>query len=153
MRRCKNCAPIFACFRRPLRQFWTAERRRSTAARVLPGAQDQPRVAAAACEYFRAVDGDFSEATFRVFILALQTYDPLTLDELWDLGSFLRFELLESILDEAQNLRRAPEETQPEVFAVRMKSLRTLNHVDWEFLIEPLIVFDALLRQDPAGAY
>ncbi len=120
---------------------------------VLPGSQDQPRIAAAACEYLRAVEGAFSEATFRVFIFALQTCDPLTLDELWDLGSFLRFELLESILDEARNLRRSPEKTSPEVFAVRIKSLRTLNHVDWEFLIEPLIVFDALLRQDPAGAY
>jgi cyclic beta-1,2-glucan synthetase len=120
---------------------------------VSPAPQDKPRVAAAACEYLRAVDGDFSEATFRVFILALQKYDPLTLDELWELGSFLRFELLETILDEARNLRRSPEKAALEVFAVRIKSLRTLNHVDWEFLIEPLIVFDALLRQDPAGAY
>jgi cyclic beta-1,2-glucan synthetase len=120
---------------------------------VLPGSQDQPRIAAAACEYLRAVDGDFSESTFRVFVLALQKFDPLTLDELWDLGSFLRFELLESILNEARNLRRSPEETSPKVFEVRTKSLRTLNHVDWEFLIEPLIVFDGLLRQDPAGAY
>ena len=120
---------------------------------VLPGSQDKPRIAAAACEYLRAVDGNFTEATFRVFILALQAYDPLTLEELWDLGSFLRFELMESILDEARNLRRSPEKASPEVFAVRMKSLRSLNHVDWEFLIEPLISFDALLRRDPAGAY
>jgi len=120
---------------------------------VLANSQDQPRIAAAASRYLRAVDGDFSEATFRVFIHALQTYDPLTLNELWELGSFLRFELLESILEEARHLRRRPEETSPEVFAIRIKSLRNLNHVDWEFLIEPLIVFDALLRQDPAGAY
>ena len=55
---------------------------------VLAGSQDQPRIAAAAFEYLRAVDGDFSEATFRIFILAVQTYDPLTLEELWDLGLF-----------------------------------------------------------------
>ena len=69
------------------------------------------------------------------------------------MGRFLRFALLELVLDEARNLRRAPEETVPEVFDLWLKSLRTLNHVDWEFLIEPLIVFDALLRQDPAGTY
>jgi len=120
---------------------------------VLAGSQDQPRIAAAAFEYLRAVDGDFSEATFRIFILAVQTYDPLTLEELWDLGSFLKFALLESILDDARNLRRAPEITSFDAFNLRLKSLRTLNHVDWEFLIEPLIIFDALLRQDPAGAY
>ncbi len=120
---------------------------------VLAGSQDQPRIAAAAFKYLRAVVGDFSEATFRIFILAVQTYDPLTLEELWDLGSFLKFALLESVLDDARNLRRAPEMTSSDTFDLRLKSLRTLNHVDWEFLIEPLIIFDALLRQDPAGAY
>ena len=35
----------------------------------------------------------------------------------------------------------------------RIKSLRTITNTDWVCLIEPLIVFDAILRQDPAGAY
>ena len=38
-------------------------------------------------------------------------------------------------------------------FSTRLKSLRSIPNADWVSLIEPLIVFDAVLRQDPAGAY
>ncbi len=39
------------------------------------------------------------------------------------------------------------------LISARIKSLRTVANTDWVFLIEPLIVFDATLRQDPAGVY
>jgi hypothetical protein len=39
------------------------------------------------------------------------------------------------------------------VFSVRIRSLRDIGNIDWVFLIEPLITFDALLLQDPADTY
>ena len=51
--------------------------------------------------YIRTVHGEFSEATFTAFIRALQEHDPLTVFELWSLPAFLRFRLLEAIIDEA----------------------------------------------------
>ena len=39
------------------------------------------------------------------------------------------------------------------LISIHLKSLRTVTHTDWAFLMEPLILFDAALRQDPAQAY
>jgi hypothetical protein len=57
-------------------------------ARQLPAQKDEPRAAAIATAYLRAVDGDFSAPAFRDLIHALQAHDPLTLDELWNLAAF-----------------------------------------------------------------
>ena len=120
---------------------------------VMAGYQDEPRIAAVASIYLRAVDAVFSPPTFHNFVHALQAHEPLTLLELWDLAAFLKFALLESLLDEAQTLRRTPKSVSLPAFSERTKSLRDIGNADWEFLIEPLISFDSLLQQDPAGAY
>ena len=115
--------------------------------------QDEPRVAASAEIYLRAVDGDFSASTFRTFINELQTYDALVVGELWSIPSFLQFALLESLLVEARTLLRSSIAAQQPLISVRLRSLRSINHADWVSLIEPLIIFDATLRQDPAETY
>jgi hypothetical protein len=120
---------------------------------ILPAQNDEPRAAAVATIYLRAVDGNFSAFTFREFISALQAHDPLTLDELWNVAAFLKFILLESLLDEARVLLRSPGSVSASTVLVRLKSLRTISHTDWQFLIEPLIVFDATLQKDPAQTY
>lgn len=120
---------------------------------VLPGLRDEPRISAVANVYLNAVDGAFSASTFHTFIHALQAHEPLTLDELWDLASFLKFALLESLLEEARALRRNPESVSLWPFSTRIRSLREVGNADWVFLIEPHIGFDSLLFQDPAGAY
>jgi cyclic beta-1,2-glucan synthetase len=119
---------------------------------VRPG-QDEPRIAAVARTYFRAVDGTFSAATFRAFIQELQTHEPLNVDELWNIGSFLRLALLESLLDETQTLFRSPNAAPVPLLMIHLKSLRGITHADWVFLIEPLIAFDVFLKQDPAGVF
>jgi hypothetical protein len=120
---------------------------------LLPAQKDEPRAAAVATLYFRAVDGNFSPSTFREFISALQAQDPLTLDELWNVASFLKFTLLESLVDEARVLLRSANSVSGSSVLVRIKSLRTIGHTDWQFLIEPLILFDATLRSDPTETY
>jgi len=120
---------------------------------VLPAQRDEPRVASIATAYLRSVKGNFSSAAFRDLILALQTDDPLTLEELWNVAAFLKFILLESLIDDARVLLRLPGSAPGPSVATHLKSLRTIAHVDWAFLIEPLIVFDATLRQDPTLTY
>jgi hypothetical protein len=83
----------------------------------------------------------------------LQEQDPLTLDELWSLPAFLKFILLESLLNDARILMSLPGSAPGPSVAVHLKSLRTITHTNWTHLIEPLILFDATLRQDPAQAY
>ncbi len=120
---------------------------------VVAGHLDEPRIAAVASTYLRAVDGAFSPLTFNNFVHALQALEPLTLLELWDFAAFLKFALLESLLDEAQTIRRTPESVSLPAFISRIKSLREIGNTNWDLLIEPLISFDSLLLQDPAGAY
>ncbi|MGA7341897.1 MAG: glucoamylase family protein [Terracidiphilus sp.] len=120
---------------------------------VCPARKDEPRAAAIASVYLRAVDGKFSAPAFRDLIHALQAHDPLTLDELWNASAFLKFTLLELLLEDARLLMRSPGSAPGSSVAAHLKSLRTVTHTDWAFLMEPLILFDATLRQDPAQAY
>jgi hypothetical protein len=120
---------------------------------VLQAQKDEPRAAAIATAYLRAVDGNFSAPAFRDFIQALQAHDPLTLDELWKVAAFLKFILLESLLNDAFALLRSPVANPAPRVSAHLKSLRTITNTDWSFLMEPLILFDATLRQDPAQVY
>ena len=99
------------------------------------------------------MDCEFSFQPFRSLSNALQAHEPLTVDELWSLATFLNFALLESLIEEARALRRAPESVSVHALSIRIKSLRTIAAAGWVALIEPLICFDALLNQDPASAY
>jgi cyclic beta-1,2-glucan synthetase len=120
---------------------------------AVAGHQDEPRIAAVSSAYVRAVEAAFSPATFNHFIRALQAHESLTLLELWGFAPFLKFALLESLLDEANSIRHTPESVFLPAFYARTRSLRDIGNADWNSLIEPLISFDSLLLQDPAGAY
>jgi hypothetical protein len=120
---------------------------------TIGGRSMEPRVAAVAAVYLRAVNGDFSAQTFRTFVRAFQAQEPFTVDELWNVAAFLRFVLLESLLEGARTLLQSPDSELAATVSVRLKSLRAISNADLVFLIEPLIVFDATLNQDPAATY
>jgi cyclic beta-1,2-glucan synthetase len=115
--------------------------------------KEEPRVATIAAAYLRAVDGAFSGPSLSAFIQKLQVREPLTVDELWYVAPFLKFVLLEMLLDEAQVLLHSPESVTDPKLSIRLKSLRTVTNTDWVYLIEPLIVLDETLRQDPIQIY
>jgi hypothetical protein len=120
---------------------------------VFAGIQDEPRVATLARSYMDATKDAFSTSTIQYFVQCFQETEPLALDELWNLSSFLRFALLESILNDAKILTQAsPNAAVPEL-CTRIQSLLAIHQTDWTILIEPLIAFDKWLCQDPAGAY
>jgi cyclic beta-1,2-glucan synthetase len=120
---------------------------------VLPAQRDEPRAAAVAALYLRAVSREFSTPGFVAFIQAFQEQESLALQELWNLHALLKFVLLEAILDEARILLRSSDLVAISPVAVALKSLRAIGHTNWSSLIEPLIVFDATLRRDPARTY
>jgi len=120
---------------------------------VLPAQRDEPRAAAVAALYLRATNGNFSAPGFSAFVGALQATEPLALSELWNIPAFLKFALLESLLDEARVLLRSSDLVPVSPVSVGLKSLRSIGHTAWASLIEPLILFDATLRRDPAQIY
>ncbi len=113
----------------------------------------EPRVAAAAAVYLDTVNGDFSAQTFRSFVRAFQAQEHFTVDELWNIVAFLRFVLLETLLEGARALLHTPNADLAALLSMRLKSLRAITNADLVFLIEPLITFDAILNQDPAATY
>ncbi len=120
---------------------------------ILNAHQDEPRAATSAEIYLKAVDGDFSPLTFRMFIRELQVHEPLDVGELWSITNFLEFALLESLLVEARNLLDSSADLDHLPISCRIRSLRLVSRADWVSIIEPLIAFDATLRQDPAQVY
>ena len=135
--------------------------------RAISGHEDEPRTAATAAAYLEASGSVWNADALRIYLAELQRTEPLLLDELWVLPVMLRFVLLEQILDQAATRYASlslsgetPAFEGPgsdpafaELMTKRILSLREIAYVDWYFVMEPLVVFDAILRQDPAGAY
>src|SRR5579875_3088362 len=118
-----------------------------------PGRAEELRVAAIAGAYLNAADGVFDGAAFGGFVQSLQRRGALLADELWEFSTLLKFVLLESLLDISPALFSGRGQALPAAIMTRIRSLREVANTDWECLIEPLIVFDAVLREDPACAY
>ncbi len=129
--------------------------------------QDEPRAMTVAAAYLAASASIWNADALRIYLEELQRAEALLLEELWVLPVALRFCLLEVILDQATARFAAlsftngtPQIEGPagdagfaKLLTTRIQSLREIAYVDWFFVMEPLVVFDAVLREDPAGAY
>jgi hypothetical protein len=127
----------------------------------------EPRTAAVAAAYLDASGSVWNADALRIYLAEWQRTEPLLLEELWVLPVMLRFVLLEQILEQARARFDAltfgdngPQFTGPaadaefaRLLSTRILALRDIAYVDWYFVMEPLVVFDAILREDPANAY
>jgi cyclic beta-1,2-glucan synthetase len=120
---------------------------------IFSDGREEPRIAVAARIYLNTVDGAFAISTFTLFVHTLQTYEPLTAEELWNSALLLQLVLLESVLNSAHAFLRSPRSNEISMLSVYLKSALSIQHTDWNRVIEPLIVFDATLRQDPERIY
>ena len=113
-----------------------------------------PRVAAVAAGYFAATANVWDAEALAIYVEELQKTEPLQLQELWTLSSLLKFTLMERIVSEGEAVLAAGAPPGRNAVIERcIKSLRELGYADWTIVAEPLIVFDRVLREDPAGAY
>ncbi|MGA8531021.1 MAG: glucoamylase family protein [Acidobacteriaceae bacterium] len=129
--------------------------------------QAEPRTATVANVYLAAAGSVWNADALRIYLAELQKPEALLLEELWVLPVMLRFRLLELILEQAADRLKAlsfengtpvfqGEAGDPafaQLLTTRIQSLREIAFVDWFFVMEPLVIFDAVLREDPAGAY
>jgi len=142
-----------------LRLFHLESRGLETAPRLrkLPHVRDAngniiPRAIVIADGYLEAVSFKFTLKTFSTFVDTIQAKDVLNLHELSALIAGLKLILLETIAREAPALLADPSKPNPRVGAC-VRSLQSVGHTPWRNALEPLVVFDRVLRQDPAGAY
>ncbi len=117
----------------------------------MPSGEVAPRVAALANGYLAAVEYFFTDQTLASYVQAFQQDTVLNLGELWALVPSLKLALLEEIARRAAPLLGDPQGSYN--VGVCIRSLRDIGQTSWKGVIEPLILFDRVLRQDPAGAY
>jgi len=117
-----------------------------------PAGDVVPRIVALAEGYLTAVSSQFSESGFTLFLEAFQQHTVLEFQELQGLIPALKLALLEQIADRAWKAIRGPEVQTCNV-GVCVQSLREISQTSWKDVLEPLVAFDRVLRQDPAGAY
>ena len=109
------------------------------------------RIAAVASDFLGSVGFEFSEPAFAAYIQAFQEITVLKLVELWMLISAMRLALLEQIAERASFLLADPSASDGIQRPVR--SLLEIKQANWKVILEPLMLFDRVLRGDPAGAY
>jgi cyclic beta-1,2-glucan glucanotransferase len=117
--------------------------------------QELPRAINLAEGYLSAAQGIWSPESFTIYVQQAQQRDALLLEEVTVLPQALKLAQLEYILDRAEEAFRAgelpPIERSP--FSAILHSMRRLNQFEWRTVLEPLIAFDSVLRQDPAGVF
>jgi hypothetical protein len=110
-----------------------------------------PRIAALAGDFLSATSYQFSEQHFTDYIQAYQQVTVLRMAELWMLIPVMKLAALEQIAERASKLMENPSGS----YAVQspLRSLQQIKQTSWKVVIEPLILFDHILREDPAGSY
>jgi hypothetical protein len=121
----------------------------------LPDGSELPRIVNLAENYLATAEGIWSPASLSVYTAEAQQHDPLSLDEVRLLPEALKLAQLEYILDRADEAFAAP--AMPSIeespFSAPIHSLRRLNQYEWRKLLESILKFDAVLRQDPTGIF
>jgi len=111
-----------------------------------------PRILAIGEGLLEAVSCQFTEQKFAAFIEAFQDSAVLESCELWALAPTLKLLLLEQIVARGSHLVRGLH-SNPRGIGICIRSLRDVEHTTWKEVVEPLILFDRVLRKDPAGFY
>jgi hypothetical protein len=110
-----------------------------------------PRIAAIADDLLVTTAYRFSETAFSAYTQAFQEVVVLQMAELWVLIPVLKLVLLEQVFERGRHLQEDPNGA----YGVQnlIRSVQEIRQTAWKAVIEPLILFDQILRQDPAGAY
>jgi cyclic beta-1,2-glucan synthetase len=110
-----------------------------------------PRIATLAQDYFAANSFQFTNANFTSYIQAFQEITVLKMAELWMLIPVMKLVILEQVAERGRRLIEDPSGS----YGVHdpFRSLQEIKQTAWKGVIEPLILFDRVLREDPAGAY
>src|ERR1700730_11976605 len=116
-----------------------------------PDGATTPRVVALAAGFLAAAGYEFREKSLSQYVQAFQQSTPLKLHELWALVPALKLVLLEEVGARGSKVPADPEGSYG--VGVCIRSLRDIGQLGWKEVLEPLILFDLVLRQEPVGAY
>ena len=119
-----------------------------------PQLPDEPRIASLLQLYLEIVEYQFTAQTLLFFVDAFQESEPLLYKEIWQISAQLKCALLDKILQDAPVLLDASNCEDVAERALRcLHSLRETTFIDWASILEPRILFDAVLLRDPTGTF
>ncbi|MGB8480791.1 MAG: glucoamylase family protein [Acidobacteriaceae bacterium] len=113
---------------------------------------ETPRILGVAQALLNAAKYEWSLSGLSSFLKGFQAEEPLSLRELWTFPVALKLALLEEILAQAPGAYS----NLPASDAALNASLLCLHEVSlpvWANILEPLVPFEEILRQDPANTY
>jgi cyclic beta-1,2-glucan synthetase len=110
-----------------------------------------PRVLVLAQTFLDLTANHFREKAFTAFVQIFQQTTVLEMREITAIVPALKLVLLERIAARARCVLEDPGAHAG--LALCVESLRDIRHTGWRDLLEPLFLFDAILRRDPTGAY
>ncbi|MGA2991304.1 MAG: glycosyl transferase, partial [Candidatus Korobacteraceae bacterium] len=116
------------------------------------GGEASPRTLLLAEDMLAALEHRFADAELSAYVRGFQTVIALSQRELHNLALSLKLVLLEQIARSLSPLAEAQPATGAGP-ATCIRSLLAITEAPWKELLEPLVVFEQALRQDPAGAY
>ncbi len=123
---------------------------------VRPREGDEPRIVTVADAYLKASESRWDSEWVVWFLEEIQKADPLTLRELWAFPTAVKFLLVEEVLTQANSQIEDPaafDIAAQGLLAARFDGIRNAIYANWAQMIEGLVVFNAVLRQDPVGSY
>ncbi len=116
---------------------------------------EQPRILSVTRGYINAADGIWSAKSLAIYVQQVQSHSALLRREIDTLVPALRIAQMEFLLDRAEAVFAAgempPIERSP--FSAPIHSLRRMNQAEWREILEPLVPFEKILRQDPTNTY
>ena len=110
-----------------------------------------PRVIAVAEDFLDAAGYLYSDHGFTTYLEAFQSVRALQWMELGNLVPALKLVLLERVASDAESILKG--EVANNYLEASIRSLWGVKQAPWKELLEPLVLFDRVLREDPAGAY
>ena len=119
-----------------------------------------PRPLVIAETFLKVVDFDFEVEDLVTYLAGWQEQQRLQMRELWALKPALQLSVLNQLADTVRPLVDPPSvellpplDTAATHIPRLITALRKIGEEDWKVLFEQLSLVDAVLRQDPAGAY
>ncbi|MEO8727464.1 MAG: glucoamylase family protein [Acidobacteriaceae bacterium] len=124
---------------------WSELRESAAGLRQLPhvrtaGGTVEPRVLAIAEDFLLAAEYLYSDQAFAAYLEAFQKVTVLELMEMGNLVPALKLVLLERVASGSD-------------LEASIRSLWGVKQAPWKELLESLVMFERVLREDPAGAY
>ena len=114
-----------------------------------------PQVVYLAMGYLAAAKGIWSQESLAIYMDQVQRHHPLLLQEILLLPESLKLAQIQFILDRADETFATDNlpEIEQSPFSAPIHSLRRLSQAEWPDILEPLIPFADILRQDPGGVF